>query len=187
MRDRIRQLEEANSILHRENASLKSSLNGAESDLRHQRETITALQINVRNLAVENGDLRRSLEAYESHSSQHKDHERELRLKLARVESDNSALRDRNSRLETENKVLRDRIQGLIREVKEGIDERVKELGREVKEWRRRWEDSERRLGRMRGNWDIVLREREDLRIENSALRRANTLLERRLWRRGLL
>jgi regulator of replication initiation timing len=173
LRERERILTEANQVLHRENQHLKSNLHAAETDLRHHRSAVASLQANVRSLAVENGELRRSLESYQGIEERHKAADR--------------VLRNKNTRLENDNAILRERIRDLGREVKEGIDERVRVLKEEVAGWARRWEDLDRRLRRMRGNLDEFIRRNEDLGLENSALRRANTLLERRLARHRLL
>ncbi|KAL1848149.1 hypothetical protein VTK73DRAFT_10179 [Phialemonium thermophilum] len=62
LKQRERELFEANDALVRENESLKANLRAAEDELQRHRTWVAELQQQVRQLTTENADLRRCLE-----------------------------------------------------------------------------------------------------------------------------
>jgi chromosome segregation ATPase len=156
MRERERDLRDANAALTRENLTLKANLHAVEQDLRQSRNSVTELRQQVRRLAQENAELRRSLEAGGGSAER-----REIR-----------ELRHRNSRLEKENDSLTRRVRELTREMQDAIDNRVRDLLRQISDWRRRYEDLDRRHQRMRENLDAYVLRNDRLANENEVLRR---------------
>ena len=160
MRERERLLVEANGNFARENHNLKANLDVAEQNLRRYQNREIQLRSNVEHLAVENGNLRRSLEAYQNIEERHRDRTKELRHKV--------------TRLENENEGLRTRIRELTRELREGVDDRVRTLTEEMGKWKRRCEDLDRRYQQMRTNLDSYIKDNGYLKDENAILGRQN-------------
>jgi len=180
MRERERNLREANEALTRENHVLKANLRTAEHDLRQHRAWVTQLQHQVRHLETENAELRRSLEG---HTGVDERHRREMR-----------ELRHKNTRLENDNEGLTSRIRELTRKLRESVDDRVRrlteevnELTRQVNEWHRRYEDLDRRYRRLRQNLDDYVLRNERLNKENCELRKTIGAYERILRRHDLI
>ncbi|KAK0740484.1 hypothetical protein B0T18DRAFT_210101 [Schizothecium vesticola] len=139
-------------------------------------QTIRELHVRCEQLELENLDLRRSLDSSSSSEAR----------RSADVESQLARARRKNARLDEENEALRTRVREAVRQAKEAIDERVRllktevaVLGRQVGEWRGRFEDaerraldSERRLARLRENLDDYVEANGKLVAENDRLRR---------------
>lgn len=168
MKERERLLRETNENLTRQNYNLKTTLDATESDLRHHKAVVVQQQANIRELAIENGNLRRQLEGYQNIEERHNERTRGMTRDL----------RHKITRLENENESLKGKIRQLTREVRDTVDERVRTLMREVAEWKRTWEDLERRYTRMRANHDL-------LKEENAIYIRDNRELRRILRRHG--
>lgn len=151
--------------LYRENHLLKLQLRELEDDNRQQRTYAEKLQ-------RENQELRRSIESTSDSEARRSNKLREARKK--------SAL------LEVENSNLTTRVRDLTRQLKDALDSKTRFVGNEIEslkqqvlEWRRRYEDANRRIDRMRDNLDehiaanqVIVTERDTLRRENDRLRR---------------
>jgi len=173
MRERERLLLEANDAFARENQILKANLEQAERNIRHHLRVEAQLRSNVQSLAVENGDLRRSLEAYQNIEQRHQAKTTELRHKI--------------TRLENENEGLRGRIRQLTKDLRDALDDRVRSLTEEVTKWRRRWEDLDRRYAKIGVNLDEYIKENHELKDENAILRRQNDSYKSILRRHHLI
>lgn len=180
MRERERELREANEALTRENHILKANLRAAEHDLRQHRTWVAQLQNQVRYLETENADLRRSLESHSGGDERHRKEVRELRKK--------------NTRLENENESLTANIRDLTRKLCESVDDRVRKLThnvnaltREISEWRRRYDDLDRRYRRLCDNMDDYIASNDRLTQENRELRQTIGTYERILRRHHLI
>jgi chromosome segregation ATPase len=173
MRERERLLLEANDRLSRENHNLKVNLDITEQDLRHHRAALAQANANVRDLAVENGNLRRSLEAYHNIEERHHNKTKELRNRI--------------TRLENETETLRARIRELTGNLRDAVDARVRALTKEVAEWRRRWESLDKVYTKLSGNLDYYIKKSSDLSEENVILRRESESYERILRRHRLI
>ncbi|KAK0705077.1 hypothetical protein B0H67DRAFT_498686 [Lasiosphaeris hirsuta] len=168
-RDEFDDMQERENALLRQNHILQAQIQVKDREL-------TALD-------RENQELRRSLESSSDIESRQGQKMRDLRKKNVRLENE-------NGRLESENDGLKIRIRELIRKLKDATDERVRilkeevgSLNNQVAEWRRRYEDVDRRLKRLRENLDDHIETNRSLAAENEALRR-NLELEERLRRR---
>ncbi|KAB5582526.1 hypothetical protein GE09DRAFT_271169 [Coniochaeta sp. 2T2.1] len=173
MRERERLLMEANDRLAADNHSLKVNLDRAERDLHHHRRVDAQLRSNIQSLAVENGDLRRSLEAYQNIEERHQAKTKELRHKVTRLENEKDGL-------------LR-RIRELTGQLRDAVDERVRSLTEEVSKWRKRWEDLDRRYVRLGVNLDEYIKENAELKEENAILMRQNDSYKAILRRHRLI
>lgn len=173
MRERERHLLEDNDRLTRENHILKANLDQAERTINHHLRVEAQLRSNINSLAVENGDLRRSLEAYQDIEERHRARTKELRHKI--------------TRLENENEGLRARIRELTNHLREAVDDRVRSLTEEVVKWRKLWEDLDRRFARMRDNLDAYIKDNRDLKEENAILLRQNDSYKSILRRHHLI
>ena len=96
-------------------------------------------------------------------------------------------LRKRNARIEAENETLTSRVRELLRSSKESQNARVLLLNHELlqsnertAEFRRRYEDLDRRLKRLRQNMDGYIEQNAHLISENQVLRRDLEMEERR-------
>lgn len=173
MRERERLLLEANDAFSRENHNLKVNLDQAERNIRRHLGVDAQLRSNIQSLAVENGELRRSLEAYQNIEERHQARTTELRHKV--------------TRLENENEGLRGRIRQLTKDLKEAVDDRVRTLTEEVTKWRRRWEDLDRRYRKIGVNLDAYIKENHGLKEENAILLRQNDSYKSILRRHHLI
>jgi len=162
MQERENGLRVANDSLQRHNQVLRGQLQSKEKAIRDQQAWIDQLEL-------ENHELRRSLESNSDVESRRETKLRELRKK--------------NTRLETENDSLKTRVREVLRLAKDATDDRVRQLKDEVLEWRRRYEDIDRRLKRLRENLDDHIEANQRLTSENELLRR-NLEIEERLRRR---
>jgi chromosome segregation ATPase len=164
MQERENGLRVANDTLQRHNQILKGQLQGKEKTIRDQQAWIDQLEL-------ENHELRRSLE-----SNSDVDSRRETKIR---------DLRRKNTKLETENESLKMRVREVLRIAKEATDDRVRQLRDEVAEWRRRYEDQDRRIKRLRDNMDDHIAANERLTSENESLRRKLEVEERLRRRHG--
>jgi chromosome segregation ATPase len=164
MQERENGLRVANDTLQRHNQILKGQLQGKEKTIRDQQAWIDQLE-------VENHELRRSLE-----SNSDVDSRRETKIR---------DLRRKNTKLEAENDSLKMRVREVLRIAKEATDDRVRQLKDEVAEWRRRYEDQDRRIKRLRDNMDDHIAANERLTSENESLRRKLEVEERLRRRHG--
>ncbi|KAK0626806.1 hypothetical protein B0T14DRAFT_421343 [Immersiella caudata] len=164
MQEREHGLRTANDTLQRHNQVLKSQLQGKEKTIRDQQAWIDQLEL-------ENHELRRSLE-----SNSDVDSRRETKIR---------DLRRKNTKLEAENDSLKTRVREVLRIAKEATDDRVRQLKDEVTEWRRRYEDQDRRIKRLRENMDDHIAANERLTSENESLRRKLEVEERLRRRHG--
>lgn len=170
MQEREHNLRTANDALQRHNQVLKNHLEDKKKTIRDQQSVIDQLEI-------ENHELRRSLE-----SNSDVDSRRETKIR---------DLRKKNTRLEAENDSLKARVREVLRLAKEATDDRVLQLksevlslNKQIGEWRRRYEDLDRRLKRLRENMDDHIEQNQRLTSENDLLRR-NLEIEERLRRRN--
>jgi len=166
MQEREHGLRTANDALQRHNQVLRNHLEDKKKTIRDQQAVIDQREL-------ENHELRRSLE-----SSSDVDSRRETRMR---------DLRRKNTKLESENESLKARLRDLVRIAKEATDDRVHQLKSEVLslikqigEWRRRYEDLDRRYKRLRENLDDHIETNQRLTTENELLRR-NLEAEERL------
>ena len=169
-RDSLNTMEERESSLLRNNHILKTQLQEKEKRISAQKAKIDDLQ-------HENHELRRSLES-SSDAEARREKMRDLKKK--------------NTRLESENDTLKTRVRELLRAVKEVADEPARRLKEEISmlnvqigEWRRRYEDVDRRLKRLRENLDDHIEQNERLTTENEVLRRQLEVEERLRRRHG--
>ena len=169
MHERDQGLRAVNETLQQHNLVLKSQLQLKEKTIRDQ-------EVWIERLRLENHDLRRSLESNSDGEGRRENKIRDLRKK--------------NQRLEGENDSLKARVRELLRLAKEATDDRVRllkdevfTLNNQIKEWRRRYEDVDRRLKRLRENLDDHIEANQRLTGENEMLRR-NLEIEDRVRRR---
>ncbi|KAK0652101.1 hypothetical protein B0T16DRAFT_454502 [Cercophora newfieldiana] len=169
MQDRESGLRAANDTLQRHNSNLRTHLEDKKKTIRDQQAIINQLE-------MENHELRRSLES-NSDDSRRDNKIRDLRRK--------------NTKLEAENDGLKARVREVLRLAKEATDDRVLQLksevlslNKQIGEWRRRYEDIDRRLKRLRENMDDHIEENQRLTTENELLRR-NLEIEERVRRRS--
>ncbi|KAK1755482.1 hypothetical protein QBC47DRAFT_190108 [Echria macrotheca] len=172
----IREQFEKIKSLEEENAKLKRDLDDSKSQQGSQR-------VIIEQGALEREKLQRDL-----------DEEKQAREKqtglLEMLEQDMAFLKDKEIdidaqkhwdlrrtifRLEAEGETLKARIRELVRQIREATDDRVFSLREEVSEWRRRYEDTERRLRRLRENLDDHIEANQRLTRENEILRRNST------------
>lgn len=169
MRERERQLAEANDAFSRENHNLKASLAQAERTIRHHDGVEAQLRSNIQSLAVENGDLRRSLEAYRRIAENHQATTAELRRNITRLEKENTSLAAQ--------------VEQLGKDLKNAVNDRVRALTEEITKWRRKWEALDHQYERIRASCNAYIHENEDLKERNAILLRRNdtylTILKR--------
>ncbi|KAK1761109.1 hypothetical protein QBC47DRAFT_21765 [Echria macrotheca] len=163
MQDRDHGLRAANDSLLRHNHVLKTQIQTKERTIREQQALIEQLEL-------ENLELQRNLESNSDVEGRRENKIRELRKK--------------NTRLESENENLTKRIRELVRQVREATDDRVRLLKEELMDWRRRCEDVERRLKRLRENLNEHIDTNRQLTIENERLARELEIQERMRRRR---
>ncbi|KAK0673508.1 hypothetical protein QBC41DRAFT_126615 [Cercophora samala] len=150
---------EAYDQLFRENHLLRVQVQELEEDVRKQK--------------AYNSELRRSAES-------NSDSEARKSTKLREA-------RKKNALLEVENSNLTTRIRDLSRQVKDALEAKARHVGTEyetmkaqVTEWRRRYDDANRRIDRMRENLDEHIAANRTLQGEVETLRRENERLRRR-------
>ncbi|KAK3320783.1 hypothetical protein B0T19DRAFT_444597 [Cercophora scortea] len=165
MQDRERELRSSYDQVYRQNQSLKLDLQTKTRDLEQHK-------IWVQQLQRENKSLRESLDSNSDVESRYESKVRELRKSKAAAESENSQLKHRIRQLTSS---LKDAYENRIRPMKEQISV----LTKEVADWRRRHDDAERRMDRMRANLNQYVADNETLKEEVALLRQANTILER--------
>jgi len=162
MADREHGLRANNDSLLRHNHVLKTQLQAKEKKIRDQEALIQQLELDVL-------ELQRNLE-----NSSDVENRRESKIR---------ELKKKNARLETENESLTRRVRELMRLARDAADDRVRLLKEEVVSWRRRYEDAERRMGRLRENLDEHIDSNRRLTIQNEQLVR-DLEVEERLRRR---
>ncbi|KAK0748512.1 hypothetical protein B0T21DRAFT_23625 [Apiosordaria backusii] len=157
-RDRVPS-REAYDQLFRENHILKLQVRDLEDDIRKER--------------THNQELRRSVE-----SNSDSEARRSTKLREARK---------KNALLEVENSTLTAKIRDLSRQLKDALEAKARYVGTEyetlksqVTEWRRRYDDANRRIDRMRDNLDEHIAANRVLQAEVETLRRENERLRRR-------
>lgn len=157
-------LRAAKESLLRHNLALTSQLKSKNKTIQEQQDLIEQLE-------RENHELRRSLDT----SSE--DSRRETKIR---------DLKKKNARLEADNEKLTTRLREAIRLAKDAADDRVRLLRDEVSsltsqisEWRRRYDDADRRLKRLRENMDDHIDANRKLTTENNRLANENELLRR--------
>ncbi|KAK3683959.1 hypothetical protein B0T22DRAFT_383686 [Podospora appendiculata] len=165
MQDRERELRNSYDQVYRQNQSLKLDLQNRSRDLEQHKVWVQQLQ-------RENKSLRESLDGNSDVESRYESKIRELRKSKAAVESENSELKHRIRKLTNR---LKDAFDNRIRPMKDQISV----LTKEVADWRRRHDDVERRMDRMRANLNQYVADNEALKEEVALLRQANTILER--------
>lgn len=164
--ERERNLKEANENLTRENQSLKTNLHSGDAELRRLQAWIPHLERDIQVLRAENQSLRRSLENAGEHASGH--------------HRDVDKLRKKVNRLERENETLAARVRELTRQCQESVSDRVNELKAIIAAWKRRHEEAENRIVRLR-------RENADQGAIIEEQSERLTVYERILRRHGLL
>ncbi|KAK5662871.1 hypothetical protein OQA88_6282 [Cercophora sp. LCS_1] len=166
-------LRAAKESLLRHNIALKAQLQSKEQKIRDQQSIIDQLD-------RENHELRRSLDSSSDADSRRETKIRDLKKKAARLEADNETLKTR--------------IRDAIRLAKEATDDRVRllkdelsTLSKQVGEWRRRYDDADRRLKRLRENMDDHIDANRKLTSENARLQGEIEALRRDIDGDGLV
>lgn len=165
--ERERNLREVNDSLSRENSTLKTNLYNGDAELRRLQALVPHLQRENNALRSDNESLRRSLDAATDHSSGHHHEVEKLKKKVRR--------------LEKENEGLLARIRDLTRQCQDAVSDRIVELREAAAAWRRKFDDAEDRLIRVRReNYDqaaIIAEQGERLTVYERILRRHGLLL----------
>ncbi|KAK4205727.1 hypothetical protein QBC40DRAFT_1642 [Triangularia verruculosa] len=150
---------EAYDQLFRENHILKLQVRDLEEDVHKER--------------TYNQELRRSIESNSDSEARKSSKLKEARKKTAL--------------LEVENSNLTTKIRELTRQLKDALEAKARYVGTEyeamksqVTDWRRRYEDANRRIDRMRDNLDEHISTNRALQAEVETLRRENERLRRR-------
>ncbi|KAK4184725.1 hypothetical protein QBC35DRAFT_40843 [Podospora australis] len=152
--------------LYRENHILKLQIRDLEEDNKQKRAWAEKLQ-------RENQELHRSID-----STSDSEARRNTKLREARK---------KNAVLEVENSNLTTRVRDLTRQLKDALESKTRFVGTEiealkqqVQDWRRRYEDANRRIDRMRENLDEHIAANQAMQVERDTLRRENDRLRRR-------
>jgi predicted nucleic acid-binding Zn-ribbon protein len=164
--ERERSLRETNDALARENQSLKTNLRNGDAELRRLQGWIPHLEHQIQGLRADNQSLRRSLDTASEHSAAHLQEAEKLRKKV--------------HKLERENDTLIARIRDLTRQCQDALSDRVVELKEAVAAWRRKFDEAEGRVIRLR-------RENADQAAVIADQSERLTVYERILRRNGLL
>ncbi|KAK4640190.1 hypothetical protein QC761_604810 [Podospora bellae-mahoneyi] len=137
------------------------------------RVQVQELEEDVRKEKAFTSELRRSVES-------NSDSEARKTTKLREA-------RKKNALLELENSNLTTKIRDLSRQLKDALEAKARYVGTEyetmkqqVAEWRRRYDDANRRIDRMRDNLDEHIATNRVLQAEVETLRRENERLRRR-------
>lgn len=151
-------LRTVNANLARQNNILSAQVQMKSQELQEQKEWSARLDI-------ENQELRRSLESSSDVEGRRENKIRDLKRK--------------NKQLEGDNEGLKARIRELLRIARDATDDRVRLLkdellsrDKEIIEWRRRYDDVDRRLVRLRENMDDHIEVNQRLAADNELLRR---------------
>lgn len=183
MLERERNMRADIEMLSRENRSLKANWQAADQEYRRLAVLVPQLQDQVRVLGHENRQLRHSID----NDSNASERLRELRIKYTRVQNENEGLRQTVRHLKSE---IHDAVDDRARRLRDTVDQ----LMVQVKEWRLRYETSERsykdihnRYSRIKGAHDVALARNAELQDDNDRLEQTRIAYERILRRHRLL
>lgn len=175
---RERTLREANEVLTRENHALKANWRTCDDELRRVQSAVPILETTVRDLELENAQLREQYGGH-GHHRHHRHHDHQDHHEGRAREDEMRKLRHRNTRLRNENDSLQARVDRLERDLRNGVGDRTRKLIEEVSAWKKRCGKMEDEAERIYHKLDAVTRRNERLAAMNESLARQDRNLKR--------